>query len=399
MDCRIAVIGAGAAGLCCAYKAAEGGGVLLLDGNDRPGRKLLATGNGRCNLTNLHISLKSYQGGPELAGFIDAWPPERLIDFFHELGLLTRSDGEGRVYPNSLQAASVAGALASACDEAGVRTRYGFRAVKIARERSGFIITGEDGGTVRARYCVLACGGMASPGHSRGEGYTLAKSLGHTVTELSPSLVGLRVKGKLTRALKGMRCRARASLWRGNRELCSESGEIIFGDGYISGICVMDLSAHMRGPAGKNIELRLDLMEQLARPHLERYLQELALNHPDRPSAELFSGALNLKVGRELVKTLGLSGPLGALGPEEIKKAAGLIKGLSLLVEGTLGWEQAQVTAGGVPLHEVDLDTMASKKCPGLYICGELLDADGLCGGFNLHWAFCTGLAAGQSLG
>ena len=397
MDCRVAVIGAGAAGLLCAYKAAGRGGVLLLDGNEKPGRKLLATGNGRCNITNLRLSPDDYCGDPLLGDFLRHWPAGRLTDIFRELGLLTRADSEGRVYPNSLQAAAVAGALASACHEAGVREQYGFRAVKIARERHGFIITGDNGGTVRAKYCVLACGGLASPGHSRGEGYSLAKGLGHRVTELSPSLVGLRVKGRFTRALKGVRCKARASLRAGGRELCGESGEVIFGDGSVSGICVMDLSAHMRGR--NNTVLRLDLLEHMDSRELENYLKSLALAHPMRPVEELFSGALNLRLGRELSKLLGFGGTLGELGPGAIKRAAGMAKGLDLPVEGTLGWEQAQVTAGGVPLCEIDLGTMESRICPGLYICGELLDADGRCGGYNLHWAFCTGAAAGEQLG
>lgn len=399
MDCRAAVIGAGAAGLCCAYKAAGRGGVALLDGNDRPGRKLLATGNGRCNMTNLDISPEFYCGDPGLSELINAWPAQRVIGEFQKLGLMTRADGEGRVYPNSLQAASVVGTLVSACEEAGVRFQYGFRAVNISRERSGFTITGEDGSVVRARYCVLAPGGLASPGHSRGEGYSLAKNLGHSVTELSPSLVGLRARGKFTRSLKGIRCKARASLWLAGKELCGESGEVIFGDGYLSGICVMNLSVHMRGLSAKSPQLRLDLLEQMTGRELISYLTEFAGKHPERRAEELFSGTLNLRLGRELVKLLGFSGTLRELGPREIKRAAELVKSLILPIEDTLGWEQAQVTAGGVPLSEVDLSSMESRRCRGLYLCGELLDADGLCGGYNLHWAFATGLTAGEHLG
>ncbi len=399
MDCRVAVIGAGASGLCCAYKAAKNGGVVLLDGNDRPGRKLSATGNGRCNMTNLNISPEFYRGDPGLSELISVWPAQRVIGEFQRLGLMTRADGEGRVYPNSLQAAAVTGALVSACQEAGVGFRYGFRAADISRERSGFTITGEHGSKVRAKYCVLACGGMASPGHSRGEGYSLAKGLGHSVTELSPSLVGLRVRGKFTRALKGVRCKARAALWLNSRELCGESGEVIFGDGSVSGICVMDLSAHMRELKGKSAELRLDLLERSTFGELVSYLTDFVNEHPNRQAEELFSGVLNLRLGRELVKLSGFSGTFQELGPREIKRAAGLVKDLALPIEGTLGWEQAQVTAGGVPLSEVDLSSMESRRCRGLYLCGELLDADGLCGGYNLHWAFATGLTAGEHLG
>lgn len=401
MDCRVAVIGAGAAGLCCALTAANKGGVLLLEGNEKPGRKLSATGNGRCNLTNLHISPASYHGDVGLArDFLSDWPARRVTDMFHKLGLLTRADGEGRVYPNSLQAAAVTGALASACVEAGVRAEYGFQVEHISRIKSGFLIRSKDGRTVSAKYCVLACGGKASPRHSTGNDYSLARQLGHSVTELSPSLVGLQVKGKFTRALKGMRCRARASLWKDGRELYGESGEVIFGDGSVSGICVMNLSAHMRGLTADELTLHLDLLEQLAPGELTAYLTDFANTHPERPAEELFSGALNLRVGRELVKLLGFGGTaLGELGAARIKKAAGLAKDLELPISGRLGWEHAQVTAGGVPLAEVDLSSMESRLCPGMYLCGELLDIDGSCGGFNLHWAWATGLTAGQHLG
>lgn len=401
MDCRVAVIGAGAAGLCCALTAASKGGVLLLEGNEKPGRKLSATGNGRCNLTNLHISPASYHGDVGLAkDFLADWPAKRVTDMFHSLGLLTRTDSEGRVYPNSLQAAAVTGALTAACDEAGVRAEYGFQVEHISRRKAGFLITAEDGRTVSAKYCVLACGGKASPRHSAGEGYSLARQLGHSVTELSPSLVGLQVKGKLTRALKGMRCRARASLRRDGRELYGESGEVIFGDSSVSGICVMNLSAYMRGSPADGLTLHLDLLEQMAPGELGAYLTDFADAHPERPAEELFSGALNLRVGRELVKLLGFGGAaLGELGAARIRKAAGLAKDLALPVSGRLGWEQAQVTAGGVPLAEVDMSSMESRLCPGLYLCGELLDIDGSCGGFNLHWAWATGLTAGEHLG
>lgn len=403
MDCRVAVIGGGAAGLSCALTAAKRGGVLLLEGNEKPGRKLSATGNGRCNLTNLHISPAHYHGDVGLArDFLSDWPAKRVAGAFHALGLLTRTDGEGRVYPNSLQAAAVTGTLLAACHRAGVKTEYSFQVVKIVREKSGFLITSQDGRTVSAKYCVLACGGKASPRHSAGEGYSLARQLGHSVTELSPSLVGLGVRGKFTRPLKGMRCRARASLWLEGREIAGESGEVILGDGSISGICVMNLSARLRGLPLGAATLHLDLLEHLSLDELTSYFADFTSAYPSRSAEDLFSGALNLRVGRELAKTLGFAGKgdtFASLTSAQMKKAARLAKDLVLPIDRPLGWEQAQVTAGGVPLAEVDLSTMASRLCPGLYLTGELLDIDGDCGGFNLHWAWATGFTAGQHLG
>lgn len=395
---QTAVVGAGASGLLAALTAAGPGGVLLLEGNEKPARKLLATGNGRCNLTNANISPTHYHGDTELAGvFLNRWPTERILKQFRELGLLTRADNEGRFYPNSLQAAAVSETLLTACEEAGVHGVYGFRVEKLSREKFGFKLTAADGREVLAERCILACGGMASPKHSTGSGYELARQMGHSVTELTPSLVGLRVQDKAARALKGMRCKARAALCREEREVYAESGEVIFGDGSVSGICVMNLSARIRDLPRDKLSLRLDLIEAIGLDQLTSYLADFCRIYPKRSSRELFSGVLNLRVGQELAKQLGLDGPLSRLKPKQLMEAAQLAKAFTLQVAGTLKWDQAQVTAGGVPLSELDLRTMESRRCPGLYLTGELLNLDGDCGGYNLHWAWATGLAAGAA--
>lgn len=398
---QAAVVGAGASGLAAALAASQGAGdVVVLEGNPKPGKKLLATGNGRCNLTNRHIAPEHYHGDAALAAkFLAQWPASRVEDFFHKLGLLTRADGEGRVYPRSLQAAAVLQALWSACEAAGVELLCGFQVERAEAQPDGFRITGPDGREIFAQNLVLACGGQASPKHSAGSGYGLAKSFGHSVTRLSPSLVGLAVPDKLTRPLKGMRCKARGALCRGSRELRAESGEVIFGQGSVSGICVMNLSAHLRGLDGGSLSLRLDLAEELTLDELEAYLRGLCAAYPERPAGELFAGLLNLRVGQELAKPLGLGGAvLSQLDGAKLRQAAKLVKSFTLPVRGTLDWDQAQATAGGVPLQEVDINTMASLRQKGLYLTGELLNLDGDCGGYNLHWAWATGLTAGETI-
>jgi len=396
-----AVVGAGASGLAAALGAAGvPGGILALEGNGKPGRKLLATGNGRCNLTNESIAMDHYHGDVRSAApFLNAWPAARVRRAFLRLGLLTRADAEGRVYPHSLQAAAVAEALLSACREQGVSLECGRPVERILPVKGGFLVKSA-GGERFARRCVLACGGKASPKHSTGSGYGLARSLGHTVTPLSPSLTGLQAPKKFTRPLKGIRCRARVALFQKGRELCAESGEVIFGDGSVSGICVMNLSARLRELGAEGLELRLDLLEQFSREELRGYLQALAEAHPGRPAGELFSGALNLRLGWELVHWMGWDPdrPLVRLSPQELDRAAGWAKAVPIPVSGPLSWEQAQCTAGGVPLEEVDLETMESRICPGLYLTGELLDLDGDCGGYNLHWAWATGFTAGLAI-
>ena len=399
---KAAVVGAGAAGLMAAWQLAKAlgpGAVALLEGNPKPGKKLLATGNGRCNLTNLHISPARYHGDAALAeGFLSAWPARRVTDAFASLGLLTRADGEGRVYPRSLQAAAVLQALWAACEEQGAALLCDFETVGLAPAKGGFWLTAKDGRTLWAGRCVLACGGMASPRHSCGEkGYGLAKSLGHSVTPLVPGLAPLRCPKKITAPLKGMRAKARASLWVRGREVAAESGEVIFGEGNLSGICMMNLSLALGGGTG---EVVLDLAEGLSRDELAGHFRRLQQARPAMPCRDIFSGLLNLRIGQQLSKGLGFTGerPLGALPVGELCRAAEAVKAWRLPVSPADSWDSAQVTAGGVPLSEVDLATMESRKCPGLYFCGEILNIHGDCGGYNLHWAWATGMAAAAGL-
>ena len=181
--------------------------------------------------------------------------------------------------------------------------------------------------------------------------------------------------------------------------LYQESGEVLFGEGTLSGICVFNLSAHL-GTA-QQAQVSLDLLEEMPYRDVLAYLESQGKHHPTYPAWELFAGVLNLRVGEELAKELGFprEATLGALNRQQLRKAAALCKEWQFPVLGTAGWESAQVTGGGVPLGEVDPLTMESKKAPGLYLAGELLNLDGDCGGYNLHWAWATGLAAGQVAG
>lgn len=384
----------------CLRERGKAGQVILLEGNPRPGKKLLATGNGRCNLTNLHISPERYHGDAEAAKAVLArWPSRQVMEEFGSLGLICASDSEGRAYPNSLQAAAVLQVLWSACEEAGVETAWGFEVRSIALRQNGFLLTSKSGETLFAEKCILACGGMASPKHSCEEkGYGLVKALGHTVTELSPALVPLKTSSRLCRSLKGNRCKAKAALYRGEEKLGEEQGEVLFGDGQLSGICIFDLSSRL-GKKWEHTELRLDLLSRFSVQGITNYLKQLRKNRPALPAGELFSGALNLRIGQELVKCLGFSRemPISKLSPQQLKQAAEAAKALRFPITGPGSWESAQVTVGGVPLRELELSRMESKKCPGLYLTGELLNVNGDCGGFNLHWAWATGLTAGQS--
>lgn len=393
------IIGGGAAGLLAAYAAGDRVHTLVVDGNRKLGKKLLATGNGRCNLTNLSLSPQHYHGDVLAQTVLDEVPTERVLDVFEEMGLLCRADSEGRVYPRSLQAAAVLNALERSLP-AQTECLCETEVTALNRSKNGFVAACANGEQIAARQVLLACGGMASPVHSTGSGYDLAKQLGHTVTAVSPSLTALRVEGKVCKALKGMRCKARVALCQNGKEIYAESGEVIFGDGQISGICIFNLSARLRDSRNANCEVSLDLAEDMTEEELVSYFSKLCARYPDTPAKELCAGLLNLRVGQELLKGQKFTSErtLGSLSPADLRRVAFAVKHWVFTVVEAADLKEAQVTAGGVPLEEVNLKTMESKRCAGLYLVGELLNVDGDCGGYNLHWAWSTALLAAEAV-
>lgn len=404
----IAVVGAGASGLMAARCAGLLGkkkdrelSVILLEGNPKPGKKLLATGNGRCNLTNLALSQQHYHGDREaLPPFLERYSVKRLTRELEEMGILTVADDQGRVYPRNLQATAVLQALWFGCEEAGVNLRSGDPVERAEPDSQGFLLHMRSGENILAERCILAVGGMASPRHSCGSfGEKLCKDLGHSFLPCRPALAPILCESQMLSALKGMRCRCEAALLEEGRLVAKERGEVIFASKALSGICVFNLSSLLSPEGKKHSEISLDLVEDLAEEEVFAYLKKLCRRHPERACRELFGGLINLKVGREVVKSLEIDGnrPLSSLSKEELRLAAQRVKDLRFMVQGVAPFEQAQVTAGGVPLCEVELRTMESKRQKGLYLAGELLNVNGDCGGYNLHWAFLSGLCAGEN--
>jgi len=406
---NIVILGGGAAGLMAACTAAQNknaGPIVVVEGNPKLGRKLLATGNGRCNLTNMHVSPAHYHGDVRaVEPLLSKYTPEKIRAVFRTLGLITREDSEGRVYPHNLQAAAVLSILRDYAAEHGVRFLLERTAVSVQKMKKGFRITLSDGEEIEAAKCILACGGAASPKHSCSDGYTLAKTLGHTVTPLYPVLTQLVCQEKL-KPVSGARCAAEATLLSDGQPVCSETGEVQFTDNSLSGICIFGLSipageffstGKIQGKPYKTLSVRLDLLPDLSFRELADYLLEIRANFPDRPAGDFLTGLLNMKVGYWLIQRAGMDPclPVKRIPQGQIQKLAALIKGWTLEITGTKGWNDAQVTAGGVPLSEIRNDTMESKKAPGLYLTGEMLNIHGDCGGYNLHFAWSTGCAAG----
>ena len=396
----VLVIGGGASGLMAALTAAEdpGNRVLLLERQQRIGRKLLATGNGRCNLTNTGATPEHYHGeDPSFSCHaLEQFPPEAVLAFFRELGLLTEEEYGGRVYPLSNSANSVLDVLRFALDKAGVEQRTACPVRAIRREGKGFAVETE-GETLRAEAVILACGGAA--GAKLGgvmDGYQLAKALGHKRTGLYPALVQLVTAPEYPRALKGVRADCRLRLLRREYPLAHAQGELQFTDTGVSGPAAFDLS-RAAATGGEGLTLELNFLP-FGAEEAERLLAGRREFFPDLPVSEIFTGMLHNRLGRMLVKYSGVdaAAPLRSLDETRITALARAATAFRLPVKGTEGFDHAQVTAGGLRTGDFDPRTLESRLVPGLFACGELLDVDGDCGGYNLQWAWASGRLAGR---
>ncbi len=396
----VIIIGGGASGILAALTAAEDpqNRVLLLERQQRIGRKLLATGNGRCNLTNTGAAPEHYHG--ENPAFVrpalEAFPAQAALDFFHGLGLLTQEEYGGRVYPLSNSANSVLDVLRFALDKAGVEQRCACPVKNLRREKQGFTVETENE-RLRADKLILACGGAAG-GKLGGvmDGYQLAKALGHKRTGLYPALVQLLTEPDYPRALKGVRVQCSLRLKRRAFLLARASGELQFTETGVSGPAVFDLS-RAASTGGEGLSLHISLLPQ-SEGEIRGLLQRRREQYPELPASELLTGMLHNRLGRMLVKYAGLNGssPLSALTEQELDALARACGDFCLPVTGTEGFDSAQVTAGGLRSSDFDPRTLESRLVPGLFACGELLDADGDCGGYNLQWAWASGRLAGR---
>ena len=396
------IIGGGAAGLMagCALSRA-GRRVVILEKQPRVGRKLLSTGNGRCNLTNLNASAANYHGARQAARqALKAWPPKKIVAEFERLGIPCSADGEGRVYPLSRQAASVLDALRLCCDENGAETLTDFAVTVLRREADGFTAEAADGRRVRGRKALLCTGGLAAPKLGGcGDGYRLLERLGHGVNPRFPAIAALKTPPEAVRGLKGIRAEAALTLLVDGRPARAEAGEVLFTEYGLSGIAAMQLARQVNEALRANLRCAV-AVDFLPGQSARALLGERAGNLPVRRMEDFLNGIVPRRLGQALAKAagLGMDLPASQLTPAGLDRLAAVLSGWTLPVTGTQDYDQAQVTAGGAALNEFDSRAMASLKAPGLYAAGEVLDVDGDCGGFNLHWAWASALMAAEGI-
>ena len=398
----IAIIGGGASGMAAALAAAEdpGNRVVLLERQARLGRKLQATGNGRCNLSNLHAGQEGYHGDtPGFSRFaLTQFPPERTLEWFGALGLYAVAEESGRVYPYSDQANSVVDVLRFALEKPNIRLELGCEVGKIRKTAKGFRLEWADGALDCDRL-IVACGGLAGTklGGSM-SGYKLLRSLGHRCTRLRPNLVQVKTAWGGVAALKGVRANCRAEILHEGALVRAGGGELQFTECGLSGPVMFELSRDVCQERGSWV-CRLDFLPDMP----ERTLLAALTRRTGTalPAAELFTGILHNRLGRVLTQAAGipLSAPISSLSEAQLVEAARLAKGLEAPLTEPLGMDSAQVTAGGIVTAEFNEETMESKLCPGLFACGEVLDVDGDCGGYNLQWAWSSGRLAGINAG
>ena len=397
---NVCVIGGGAAGMLAALTAAENGHrVLLLERQSRVGRKLLATGNGRCNLSNYHVSPAHYHGG---AGFCDfalsQFDVGETLQYFASLGLLTVSEANGRIYPMSNMAGSVLDVLRYALERPEIDLQTGQTVTAVRKIPEGFSVKTETD-TFSARCLILAAGGAAGSKVGGGmDGYRLAKSLGHHRTALYPSLVQLKTDPTYPRALKGVKAQCGISICRGSQVLARNSGEVLFTEYGVSGPAIFDLSRSV-STGGSDLTCLLNFFPDWEEAEVLHWLSQRQAAMAAHEASTLLTGSCHTRLGQMICKSAGFTNQRAAgLTRDDLRRIARQATHFALPITGTCGFDQAQVTAGGLDTSEFDPRTLQSRLVPGLYACGELLDIDGDCGGYNLQWAWSSGRLAGKLL-
>lgn len=398
----VGIIGAGASGMTAALWAAQNPNVqvVLMERQARIGRKLQATGNGRCNLSNENFHISHYHGeDPSFTEQVfSQFGVEDTLGWFAGLGLCTVTEASGKVYPYSDQANSVVDVLRLALNKDNIALRLGFDVEKIRSAPEGFIVQSKEE-TVVCDRLIVACGGLA--GTKLGgtmSGYKLLSKLGHRSTKLRPTLVQIQSSFKSLASLKGVRANCKVEILHEDKMFAQSRGELQFTEQGLSGPVIFEISRDVCAASGSWIA-RLDFLPQWDENRVLAHLKSRAAQN--YPVEDILTGVLHNRLGRVLTQCAGIKGKAYCrdLSDNEFAELCRCVKSLEVELTEPLGMESAQVTAGGVLTADFDPETLESKKIPGLYVCGELLDVDGDCGGYNLQWAWSSGYVAGKNAG
>lgn len=402
-DCII--LGGGAAGLAaCAALSKAGARVTVVERLDRVGKKIMAAGNGRCNISNADMNPAYYgEAAPFVSRVYETTPPDEVAAFFSSLGLMTAQE-EGRIYPRTMMASSVLDVLRRPCEHENVQLMTACEAVSLTpSRRGGWSVQLASGEGLFAPSVLCALGGSAAP-HlgTDGAGVRLLQDLGHSAAQLYPALVQLKCDHAALRSLKGVRAPSRLTLEIDGASVAQEMGELLFADYGVSGVCVFQLSRYAAKAIDekRRVRLLMHLLPEIPADDIPAWLDARIAVMPDSDLATLMTGVFPRLLAQAILRQANCPSDSIAVRMSVGARSAlsSAISAFPLHVTGTQGFKNAQVTRGGILLDEVDPRTMGSRLYDGLYLCGEVLDVDGPCGGYNLHFAFASGLTAAKAI-
>ncbi len=403
MKTQVLIVGAGASGMTAAVHAARAGAeVMLLEHKDRPGKKILSTGNGRCNMTNLDQKSEYYRCS--CPGFadraLDRFTVDDTLDFFKSLGIWPKNRN-GYIYPNSDQASSVSEALVEELHRLRVKLICQCHVHRAGKKEGRFEVESTKG-LFRADSLILAAGSRAAPvTGSDGSGYDLAAGFGHRIITPLPALVQLRCMEDHYRKLAGVRTEAALSLYADGKYLAGDRGELQLTDYGISGIPVFQISRY--GSAAlhrkQRVTVKINFLPQMSFREIRAMMEQRRKHMGEKTGSQWMNGLLNSKLSLVLLELAGISRnqKIQTLSDGQWKRLLEEITSYETVVTAANSYENAQVCCGGVDTKQVHEDTMESRLTEGLFFCGEILDVDGICGGYNLQWAWSSGAAAGRS--
>ena len=398
-----AIIGGGASGLMCACIASKrhpNEKIVVIEKDNRVGKKILVSGNSRCNLSNLSACADNYNSSFEsgVIFLLENYPPSKVLDYFYSIGLLTMTDSENRVYPLSRQASAVLSVLRNELRRNKVQEICDTEVVSICKSGDSYKLNCADK-TIVAKKVVIATGGKNNYAQKVASNtYKVAQSIGHNITALTPTLSPVKVESKVIKSLKGIRAQGKVTAVINGKAVKSEQGEIQFGADSLSGICVFNLSRIIN--RAKNAEIIVQLLPDFSFTEIKDMLySRIELTGKDNVQ-ELFTGLFHKNIGIALLKCSNIDTAKTAdkLTNSEIKALADTLNSWKFKTIRSSDFSTAQVTCGGINGKEIDSCTLESKKAKGVYLCGEAIDVDGDCGGFNLQFAFSSGMCVGEQL-
>ncbi|MEN6461176.1 MAG: NAD(P)/FAD-dependent oxidoreductase [Syntrophomonas sp.] len=403
---HVIVVGGGAAGMMAAISAKRlGVDVTILERNPRVGKKILATGNGRCNFTNINADITCYHGkNPKFAySTLSNFTIADTIKFFERLGIQPRVEDFGKVFPMSDQASSILDVLLYELNELGVNTVCDAFVKDITRKNDKFILELENGEVYRGDRVIITTGGKAMPASgSDGQGYDLATKLGHTIIDIFPALVQLMLEGSFFKRIDGVKFVGTAEIIYNNKSIAKDRGDILFANYGVSGPPILQISrkAGELLYEGKEAYLKITIMDMMSKEELRKLISKRFQIAARKPVDFSLVGLINKRLIPVVLMEAGINDVKRTAANLSAKEQEGIIDILTdwrFKIRGTKSWPSAQVTAGGVDTNGIDPNTMESKSIKGLFFAGEIIDIDGQCGGFNLQWAWSSGFIAGQS--